>query len=179
MTLVLGSCLGFIFGVIACWLFWKYLLVLKPNVAIAPVIAMTRNEQTGRRIFRFKIYNKGARQVIGITLNGWVVELLDVPGGQITKALYKFPIRNSETMALNPENTFERPWDLNAETYFRTEPEFDTLELLSHPGRRVMITLRVSDALSGTTVVQQKTYEHSDFKEGMFRIGESMEIEPI
>jgi hypothetical protein len=69
MGLILGTFLGFIFGVIACWLFWRYLLFLKPNVEVAPFISFIKNEKTGRRRFQFKILNRGKQQVTGITLN--------------------------------------------------------------------------------------------------------------
>jgi hypothetical protein len=166
-------------GVIACWFFWRYLLFIKPDVSISPFIAMSRNETTGRPVFRFKIYNKGNRQVIGITLNAWVCRLIDAPGGQISRALYRLPIPNSETRTLNPKDKSERPWGLSPDAYLSSEPEFDLLQLLADPNRKILITLRTTDALSGTTVVKQKTFERRQIKEGMFRVGERMEVEPF
>ena len=61
--------------------FWKYLLWVRPDVSIAPKIAVSRNDQTGIKTYRFKIYNNGRHQVIGITLKAWLCDLIELPGG--------------------------------------------------------------------------------------------------
>lgn len=176
MGIIFGTLLGFVFGIIACWLFWKYLLFLKPNIEIAPLISFTKNEKTGRKIFRFKIVNRGVRQVTGITLNAWLCDLMGIPGGKVSRGLYRFPIKNSDTLTLNPEKQAERPWGLTPESTFKSEPEFDAYGLLAVPNHKIMITLRVADAISGTTVVTQKVYGREHIKEGMFEIGGSMKV---
>jgi hypothetical protein len=139
---------------------------------------MTKDAATGKHIVRFKILNKGKNQVIGITFKAWVCDLLEVPGGKISRALYIFPISNSETATLTPERQTSRPWGLTPEQIYRSEPEFDVMELLSHSNQRILVTLRVSDAVSGTTVVQQVTYCKEDVIDGHFEFGESLEIVP-
>jgi hypothetical protein len=97
----------------------------------------------------------------------------------VSYGLYRFPILNSETKALNPIGNSERPWGLTPEARFNSESEFDAYELLADSARKIMITLRVTDALSGTTVVQQKVYGIEQIKEGIFKIGDSFEVETI
>lgn len=177
METVIGLVVGFALGVLGSWLFWKYLLWIRPNVSIAPKIAISRDKQTGKRVYRFKILNNGKHQVKDVTLGAWVCDLMTVPGGQVSRSLYVFPLNNSETVSLAPNGNADRPWGLTPEVIFRSAPDFDVESLLDDPEKRVLITLRVSDALSGTTVVQQFTFTKDDLVWGHFRVGDSFQIE--
>lgn len=178
MELTISISLGFLFGIIACWVFWRYLRWQRPKVEIARKVSLTKDAVTGKQIIRFKILNKGRNQVIGITFKAWVCDLLEVPGGKMSRGLYILPISNSETATLTPRGQTSRPWGLTPEQLYRSEPEFDVMKLLSHSDHRILITLRVSDAVSGTTAVQQVTYCRGDVIEGLFEFGESLEIIP-
>lgn len=165
-------------GIAGCWAFWRYLLWVQPDVSIAPKIAVSKNNQTDKNVYRFKILNNGKRQVTNITFKAWICDLMDVLGGKVSRGLYPFPINNSETATLGCKSKVERPWGLTPETVFRSEADFDVDRLLLDPDKRILVTLRVSDALSGTTVVQQRTFDKNDFVIGAFQLGESFSIKP-
>ena len=177
METVIGLVVGFALGVLGSWLFWKYLLYIRPDVSIAPKIAVSIDEQTGKRVYRFKMHNNGRHQVKDITLGAWVCDLMTVPGGQVSRGLCTLPLNNSQTLTLAPNGDADRPWGLTPEAVFRSAPDFDVETLLDEPEKRILITLRVADALSGTTVVQQRTFTKNDLVLGHFRLGESLQIE--
>ena len=174
MELLYSSLLGCLFGILAAWLFWKYLLFLKPKVEISPFIVAENGSVIGENVYKFKILNNGNRQVINVVLNAWLCELMDVPGGKITTTLAQFNIRKSDTLTLSPAKNNERPWGLTPEATFRFIPHIDLEKELLPPNRRIMIALKVSDAVSGTTVVQQKTYFKKDIIYGEFKFGASL-----
>jgi hypothetical protein len=176
MQLLLSTILGFIFGIVACWAFWKYLLWQRPKVAIADKIAVETNDANNSKIYRFKITNKGSNQVVSITLKAWICDLLVVAGGQISRGLHELPISNSETVTLAPKGAANRPWGLTPERIFRCESGINIDEIMAVPNRRILVTLRVTDAISGTTAVQQISYDRKDILQGNFAFGESFEI---
>lgn len=177
MGIAISILVGLVLGVAGCWGFWRYLLWVRPNVSIAPKIAVSKNDQTGRNVYRFKIYNNGGHQVIGITFKAWLCDLIDLPGGKASHSLSTLPIFNTDTTTLSCRRKADRPWGLTPETFFRSEPDFDVESLLANPGKRILVTLRVTDALSGTTVVQQRTFSKHDLQYGTFCLGEGLEIE--
>jgi hypothetical protein len=176
MEFIFSAFLGAIFGLGTCWIFWKYLFWLKPKVEIAPNISFIINKDTGKKVFRFKIINKGTRQITGIKFNAWVCDLMDIPNGIVSRGLHTFPIKNSDTQTLSTIKNAERPWGLSPETTIRSEPELDVLELLTDSNKKIMVTLRVADAISGTNIVIQKVYGKDQVKEGMFAFGDSFDI---
>ena len=175
MELILTTILGLIVGIIASFIFWGYQRFIKPDVTIAPLITATRDKETGKKIYRFKIRNNGKNQVVGIIFKAWVCDLIDVPGGKISRGIADFPIKNSNTLTLAPKGRSKRPWGLTEERIFRSTPDFDFENMLSEE-RRIMVTLRVSDGLTGTTDVQQRVFSKEDVKEGIFAFGASLEV---
>ena len=97
-------------------------------------------------------------------------------GGQISHSLHRLPINSSETLTLAPKGVNNRPWGLTPERIFRCEPDISIDDIMNVPNRRILVALRVSDAISGTTTVQQTTYEKKDIIQGIFGFGESLEI---
>jgi len=169
--------LGVVGGVLASWLFWRYLLGIKPRIEVSPWISCIKVSATGQNRYRIKIVNRGKNQVIGISVNAWVVYLQPVPGGEISHALYSFTTHKSETLALNPASKSDRPWGLTPETTIILGTDKDLVAELTDTKKRLMVTLRYSDAISGTTVVTQQTFDSSALIDGLFRFGTSLEIE--
>lgn len=176
MDMVLPTIAGLIIGVATSWMFWRYLLWVKPKVVLSPKVSVTFDRTKGKKVYRFKIVNTGRHQAINITLRAWVADLMKVPGGEVSRAIYEMPINNSQTATLNPEKDVKRPWGLTSETTLRSEPDRDIEGMLEDCNTIIMVTLRVSDAISGTTIVQQRTYSRADIVRGMFKIGRSFEI---
>lgn len=179
MEILLSIILGLAVGIISSFMFWGGQRLVKPSVSIASKIAITKDEKTGKRAYRFKVRNNGKNQVVDITFKAWICELSSVPGGNISSGVEIFPINNSNTVTLAPCGKSERPWGLTEETTFRSLPNFDVEDMLADTNRKIMVTMRCSDSVSGTTVVQQKIFTAEDIKEGQFEFGQGMEIKNI
>jgi hypothetical protein len=176
MELFIGTILGFIVGLIATWLFWKYMLVLKPDVSISTQVASELStKNSGRKTYRFKIRNNGKRQVINVSLVVTICRLIDVPGGKISSKIGTiFTKKNASALA--PHSISWSSWEIPPIYIFVATPDFDVEELISQPDTRIMATLSTTDAQSGTTHVQRVTYTQHDIIEGNFIKGLGFEI---
>ena len=178
MELFTSGLLGFSIGLLANWLFWRTLTWQRPKVVIAPEVAVERDPTTGKEIYRFKLVNRGCHQVIGITFNAWVVCLIDRPGGKITKTVKHLPTHNSATQTLAAAGDGNEPWGLVPYVFLSTQPDQPIGALLEEQGTRVLATLRVTDAVSGSTVVHQMTFTAADLVEGQFQLGNDLQVVP-
>ncbi|MGD2117330.1 MAG: hypothetical protein PVG66_03160 [Chromatiales bacterium] len=177
MDILTSSILGLIAGFSASWLFWKYLLNTKPRVEISDEIAVQFHAKTQTPIYTFKLVNRGLHQVTSIYFNAWLCELVDIPRGKVTHGLYKFPISNSDTRTLASKNSADPPWGLEAEMNIATRPEIDATAYLKRGDCAILITCKYTDAISGTTVVQQKHYNRHAIVPGWFPAGDSLKVE--
>lgn len=173
---VASTMVGFALGVFGSWIFWKYLLWVKPSVELSKNVSVSTDSNTGEKTYRVKIINVGRNQVIDISLKAWVVTLMELHGGKVSTAVYEMPVRNSPTMTLNPEKQVKRPWGITSEAYIRSTPDEDIERMLEEKNTKLMVTFRASDALSGSTVVQQVVYSRADIVPGMFKMGRSFDI---
>ncbi len=176
MGIAISSIVGFLLGIFASWLFWRYLLWKKPNVEIASKVSLTKDDNSGKNIYIFKIANKGDNQLIDLTFEATICDILSVPGGEISRGLFKFPI--IQILSIAPKGYNKRPWGLTPERNYVSIPDIDINKLLVKPNARILITLRATDALSGTSATQQKTYCKQDIIQGEFAFGESLDIIP-
>lgn len=167
---------GCVLGLLATWVFWKYMLRIKPKVEISPHIAVSPVTATGKKRYRFKFINQGSNQVIDISCNAWVCFLQDVPGGSMSHSLYQLPLTQSSTRTLGVNKNVDRPWGLTPEMTISFTPDIDMMKLMADGDRRILLTFRGTDAISGTTVVWQKTYAETDIKAGAFCFGTNMDI---
>ena len=169
-----GAIIGFLVGLIVNGVFWKYMLSLSPNVSISQQVA--RNvDATGQRVYRFKIKNNGKRQVINVSLIITLCKLRDVPEGRISSSIGTILPRKSIS-ALAEHSTSWTPWELPPIYIFVAKPNFNIEKELDKPNTRMIATLSVTDAQSGTTHVQRTTYRKEDVIDGDFIKGLSLEI---
>lgn len=64
---------GFIFGVLSSWLFWRYLLFLKPNFGTPKFIEEITNEN-GNKEYIYRVRNLGKRQIVDISVRVTICE---------------------------------------------------------------------------------------------------------
>lgn len=176
METTISVLIGLITGFFASYIFWGYQKWQKPRIEIASEVSLLRDEISGEEICRFKILNKGKNQVINITFKAWLCKLIEVPGGKVSSVIHKFDIGNSNTLTLAGRGKSERPWGLTEETTFQCHSLANVLDELNHKENRIMVTLKASDALTGSTIVIQHVFSRRDIRRGSFHLGESMSI---
>lgn len=179
MEIILSIPIGIFVGVLASWIFWKYQFELKPDVKVSDFVAVHTDEADGHEYYRFKLVNLGHQQVTDITFNAWLCELKNVPDGEVSSGVIQLPINNSNTMTLSGINDADRPWGLTPETTFRCKPDVNLLNLLKSKPYKVLITLKASNAVSGSKVVIQKTYDRESFIHGYFSKGVDLNVHPV
>lgn len=178
MDILISAVIGVLTGVIATWAFWRTLLWQQPSLDISNQVSVEVNPITGRKEFRFKVFNSGKNQVTNIKVNAWLCDLLNVPGGTVARGVHHLPLPNSETLTLCPPGKEDRPWGLPPERAFVTSPDIDVEEFLSKENHRIMLAIRFSDAITGTTVVKQVTYTKRELIYGSFALGGNLDVLP-
>jgi hypothetical protein len=176
--------IGFLLGVVGSWLFWRYMLFLKPKVKISKYILRgpnRRNPDSNRPIFRIKVVNTGRRQIVGLEARATIGEITGNTEGidrrRVTKKI--LPLNSHEVPALGPKRNVGNSWSLRPLIVFWTDEDIDAL-LTEGGERRVVFTLFATDAESGTTKVFQQIYEKQLIKDGDFAVGiDCDKIEPL
>lgn len=169
--------IGILAGFVAAYLYQRFLIFRKPDIILASQISMKELDKLkGRNRYGFKLQNRGKHQVIDITLKAWLCELKEIEGNKVSKGIYEFEINNSNTRTLAPHGKSEEPWGLNYETVLSAESDRNIIEFLNQPDHAVLVTVRATDAISGTTVVQQKEYSQDCIKKGVFGYIENMTV---
>jgi hypothetical protein len=167
---------AFLLGFASCWAFWRYLLVMKPEISISPYIAKGwSREERGKVAYRIKIYNITDTQVINIKAQCLIARLIDIPFGK-RKFGKKLQLKNDELLVLGPKSNLGDSWGISPIYVFTFEPEID-IENLMDQGEKLIFTLSATDALSGTTVVWRKSYSKEDIKYGDFKWGLEFDIQ--
>ncbi len=172
---VIGAVVGFLVGFVTNAVFWKYMLFLRPNVSLSPQVAKGINSENGHTLYRFKIRNNGKRQAVNVSLIVTLCRLKDVPGGRISSNIGTIlPIKNISALA--GYSTSWTPWELPPIYIFVAKPNFNLDEELDKLNTRMIATLSVTDAQSGTIHVQRTTYRKDDVVVGDFLKGLSLAI---
>lgn len=169
---------GFFAGIAATYAYQIYSLTRKPSIELANEVSMESLDDLGHKhLYSFKLRNCGRNQVVDITLKAWLCKLVEIDGAKVSKGVYEFCINNSNTRTLAPEGKSDRPWGLTSEAELSAESEVNVPQFLSDSSHRIMVTVKASDAISGTTIVQQQTYSNEDIKEGIFGFRDRMAVE--
>ena len=175
LTEVITHVIGIIVGFAAAWLFWRWQLIVKPNIEVAPFL--TYDPDTER--FRIKIINRGRRQVTDIDIRMIVSDSHKVGEHTRTERLHSIPMRKDIPFALGPISSEEQPWNLFPTYIISSEDDTQSLALLrssSAGERRIELYLSVVDALSGTKVVEYRNYTLEEIKIGRFAPGLNFEV---
>lgn len=172
----IGGSIGFLVGMLATWIFWKYMLILKPKVSISPQVSKDISaDNPEQKVYRFKIRNEGKRQVVNISLVVTVCRLINVPRGKISSNIGTL-LPKKNISALAPKSESWSSWDIPPIYIFVGKPDFDVEQMLSQEDTRIMATLSATDSQSGTTHVQRVTYMLKDLVEGNFVKGLGFDI---
>ena len=164
--------LGVLASIIATWLFWKYQLQVLPVIVLCNDISVEQLA-SDEFIYVLKLINKGKNQVVDISINAYLTKLVIRGGVNVSRAIEKFNISNSATLTLAPPHNEERPWGLTCELTSGFKSECDIFAALEDSDTRIMVTVKASDALSGSIVVIQKTYTKHNLKHGEFKAHQS------
>ena len=163
--------IGFGLGVAASWFFWRYLRLMKPKVRISSIVAKGVSRKAPEKTaYRIKIANFGCRQVINLSASWTICELTPVPGGYRSVVKKRLTIPREIIPVLGPKNELDKPSGISPIYVFVTKPKFD-VEGIMRKGARMLFTLSATDAMSGTTVVQRKTYTIDQIEAGDFQRG--------
>jgi hypothetical protein len=170
MDFFLGQIIGFVIGILSSWVFWYFLLLIKPNVQISNIV----NYLPEKKAFQIKIINKGKRQVVDVQADLFIAERPMVGNSFKMISLYRFKFKRDSVTALAPIQDLEKPWKLLTATTFTTEPNEDALNLMLSPSqyeKRLVFTLSASDGLSGSKVIQRVAFRAKDIRQGRWAKG--------
>ena len=162
--------LGFIFGVFASWVFWRYLLFLKPKLEVPTSIKEIINKD-GNKEYIYRTKNLGKRQVVDISIKATICELTNIDPDHPLSLVHKLKIDLDNADVLCYKNKRNDPWGLPNYRGFHiqqidenTNESINILQLLSNKKRRLIITLRSSDSISRTTVITRHTYTQDNIE---------------
>lgn len=168
MDLFINQMYGFVIGVLSSWAFWYFLLILKPGVAISPIA--TYSKKDGK--FRVKIANRGRRQVTDLQVSLAITERRTHKKATPTlNVIHNLQLVKDSLPALAPLQDLNKEWALPAIYTIRSGEDRTAWDLLDsqHPEeRRLVFTISMTDAISGTKVVKRVAYGLSKIKFGRF-----------
>ena len=133
---IIGQFISFILGMLSSWVFWRFLLTTKPNIAISPIIAYSIAANT----LTIKVINIGKRQAVDI--NAFVF-LGERSNEKSTTAIYDPELEENHRIALGPIQDLKTPWVLPTATRFKILDAKKILEMLSASkiaDRRIVFT---------------------------------------
>ena len=179
MELLAGSVISFVLGITVSWLFWRYLLCLKPSLCVCEEVVRAQSRKfPGTEILKFKVHNCTNRQAIDLFAGCTVTELVNVPGGTRSRVLERLNIVTPSFDALGPKDNLGDHFGLSPIKVF-TAQITDTFEKhINRTSVRLIFTLKASDALSGSTIVIRKSYTSEDIIYGEFKYGLKCDIVP-
>lgn len=168
---------GLILALVTSWLFWRYLLSIKPKVKISNHIAKGIShhlQEEGQHVYRIKVVNFGKRQVINLTATCTVTELVHVGQGRrrITK---KLDFQSNSIPALGSKNDIGNMWSITPVWVVLIRSKV-ALEDMLNEDCRIQFTLLATDALSATSIAQRITYKTDHIKDGDFEWGLNFDI---
>ena len=177
MELLIGSMISFVLGVAVSWLFWRYLLYLKPSLHISEQVARSPSRKyPGKEILKFKIYNCTNRQAINLFVGCTISELANVPDGTRSRVIERLNVVIASFDCLGPKSNLGEKFGLSPVKVY-TAQITDTFEQHIHgASARLILTLKASDAVSGSTIVVRKAYTSADVVRGEFRYGLTCDI---
>jgi hypothetical protein len=164
---IIGTLLSFTLGALTSWLFWRYLLFLKPKVQISPMILKGQSrKEPSKTVYRIKVINLSKRQAINIAVSASICTTSGTPGiDQRRVATRHLTLNFGDLPALGSKTRLGDIWGVAPFFIFWTDED---IEPFLTEGCRLVFSLSASDALSGTTVVQRIAYRKADIDVGDF-----------
>ena len=153
MEYLIGSLAGLAAGLLANWVFLRYLRLRPPKVEISPLVMFSPEEQA----LRVKIVNRSRRQVTNIDARMALIKRESIR----LDVLRRFDLVQDRLVGMNGAQSKQVPWAPPYAITFKTRPVPDIEALLNRLDDdkiRIAFTLSVTDAVSGTTKLVRQTY---------------------
>ena len=162
--------LGFILGTLSTWLFWRYMLLLKPNISIPEYVIEEVNLKEEKE-FIYRTRNLGKRQVIDISVKATICEHTGTGEEYPHRLVHKLKLDLDSANVLYPKEKTTKPWGLPNYRGFHiqqidesTGNKVNITKLLENKQRRLIITVRSTDSISGTVVITRTLYTNDKIK---------------
>lgn len=166
---------GFAVGLITSWVFWQFLLFLKPKFKICPEIAKINDTRSLPNEYRIKVVNLSNRPVINLYARCTIEWKVAIPGGK--KSLgSEIPINTEKFPVLGGKDTLRDAFGINPVRYFVLSEDLEGLLAKRGDGSRIVFTLSGTDAKSGSAVTKIAIYGPDDIRPGNFKAGLKCEI---
>lgn len=178
--------ISIILNLAASWLFWKYMLNIKPDILASPIVLKGKSRSDNRKIYRIKIINKGDRQIKDVELTASLLEIKGTLGIDHRRSPVrcvrlndkceplKVTITNNQILGFGAKEEIYNVWGLSVMLIVTIEiknengEDFD-LESILTDERRLVLTISATDALSGTTILQRYSYTKDKILQGDFK----------
>jgi len=176
MGMVLSQIVGLIFGVGACWVFWRWQLRVKPKVRLANRAVFCKTSGC----LGVKAANLGKHQATDVEARMAVADRTR-EGRIITKVPGR--LNASTLVALEPLPKLSEPWHLPTVFVFAAMNGDEMMRCLREDhqngaDRRLLFTLTMRDGLSGTKVVETTAYRPEEIDAGWYGPALSFESNP-
>lgn len=180
MSNVIGIIVGFIFGFLSCYLFWRFQLTVRPVFLVSSKVTSRPNRNDpARKVYQIKIVNLSSRPIINMRAKLGVHELRLYERGHRRPTIYNIEMSPSSSEAiLGPKKKAIDPWSITNIHYYTARPDKIIEDLLTGE-RKLVFTIQATDATSNTTIIRRYTYNKEDIVEGKFEPGDIMEIVPL
>ena len=163
--------IGFILGLLASYLFWRYLLLINPRICISSFIAKGHSLINKKHImYRIKIYNNSQRPIINIYYKICIGRLKTTRDGDSFSVIERV-VKEQTINVLGPKKNIGDHWGLSPMHHltFRSTKEIE--KLLGNPKNVIHLQLICFDSKSGSAFATRKKYSSKDIRQGMFRYG--------
>jgi len=168
MQNIINLILNNLAGLIASWMFWKFLHLVQPKIQISPQIAKSYSkEKDGEMIYKIKIINYSNRQIINLKAELTLAQASSRSDG-VRRVTSPLKLKTSELLALGPRNQHGKIWEVSPVWYLVFYSEQD---LILNENSRVRVIVSATDALTSTTVVFSQSYGENSIIEGDFAYG--------
>lgn len=167
---MINIAVGIIVGLVTSCIFWRFLLFLKPKVAISPMIARSATTATK---YSIKVVNRSNRQVINLSARCTFEWKVPIPGGRKSKGTV-IDLNTEAFPVLGKRSEIKDAFGINPVRIFVFT--FDDLEQKLNDQSCIVFTLSATDAESGTTVIQSRQYQKDKVEVGEFKAGLKFQI---
>jgi hypothetical protein len=166
---ILELLIGFILGIIGSYLFWRYMLFLKPQIEISPKILKGISHKFGNKtVYRIKLINIGPRSIIELKIRLTFCQLAPLGNGQEILVLQEKIFEKEVPRILGPKKNFGQHWSISPIYQYAFNIDQNVLDSLDNQGKLVL-TVICTDSLSSTTLPIRITYEKHDIEIGDFQ----------
>ncbi len=173
---IVGIVLGFILGILSSYLFWKYLLSLKPQLKISPYILKGKSlKYESDTVYRLKMFNNSNRPIVNFNIKIAIGKIRELNDGSKRSVIDKV-IKNQYWAVLGPKKNIGDHWGLTPVFNITFKSTGELEELLSDKENVIQLTIICFDGNSGSAFASRTKYEKKDILNGNFSYGLNLNI---